>query len=139
MKDNAELLDNERIRDYGLSLFFFSHVLLEIMKLDEIGALILENPRNYVTTEKTILTETLKKLWELITPDINVDLEEYTEENDNYFDYKNVFKNSIFVKNMARKIIADYVRLTRRNLTDSFSSIYAIKKSESLPKNILET
>lgn len=124
VKDNAELLDNERIRDYGLAIFFFSYVLSEIMREDKIGALILDNPRLYVTEQNTIVSRTLKRLWELITPDINIDLEEYGEDNDGFFDYKNVFKNSQFVRTMSRRIKSDYIRLTRRNSSDSFSNIF---------------
>jgi len=60
-----------------------------------------------------------------MTPDINYDLEEYKTENDNFFDYKNVFKNSQFIQTMTGRIKSDYIRLTRRNNgADSFSSIY---------------
>ena len=123
--ENSELLDNEKIRNYGLSLFFFSHILSEIMKKDELGKEILENPKDFVTANKSILNKALKKIWELMTPDINYDLEEYTTENDNFFDYKNVFKNSQFIQTMTGRIKSDYIRLTRRNNgADSFSSIY---------------
>ena len=122
--DNAVLLDHEKIRSYGLALFFFSHILAEIMRQDEVGQTILENPRAYITTKKNVLIATLTKIWELITPDINYDIEEYTTANENYFDYKNVFKNSQFVQSMTGKIKSDYIRLTRRKIEDSFSSIY---------------
>ena len=122
--NNAGLLDNERIRDYGLSLFFFSYVLSVIMREDELGRQILDEPRTFVTEHKEVLLGTLKKIWELITPDINADIEEYTDEYEGFFDYKNVFKNSQFIQTMSRKIKSDYIRLTRRNASDSFSAIY---------------
>ena len=122
--ENSELLDIEKIRNYGLSLFFFSHILSEIMKKDELGKEILENPKDFVTTNKSVLIKALKKIWELITPDINLDLEEYTTEHEDFFDYKNVFKNNQFIQTMTGKIKSDYIRLTRRNAADSFSSIY---------------
>lgn len=120
----SELLNNDKIRNYGLSLFFFSHILSVIMKEDELGKEILENPKDFVTTNKSVLIKTLKKIWELMTPDINYELEEYTTEHENFFDYKNVFKNSQFIKTMTSRIKTDYIRLTRRNIADSFSSIY---------------
>jgi len=122
--DNSELLDNEKIRNYGLSLFFFSYVLSEIMRHDELGEQILVNPKEFVTTNKSKLAGALKKIWELITPDINCDIEEYTRENSDFFDYKNVFKNKQFVQTMSGKIKSAYIRLTRRNTDDSFTSIY---------------
>jgi len=113
---NSELLNNEKIRNYGLSLFFFSHILSEIMEEDELGKEILENPKDFVTKNKNLLIKALKKIWELMTPDINYDLEEYSTEHENFFDYKNVFKNSQFIQTMTGRIKSDYIRLTRRNV-----------------------
>lgn len=124
VESNSGLLDNEKIRSYGLSLFFFSHILATIMKEDELGKNILENPTEFVTSNKEVLTDTLIKIWKLITPDINFDIEEFTTKNDDFFDYKNVFKNKEFVQTMTNKIKSDYIRLTRRNSVDSFSEIY---------------
>ena len=124
VKDNVNLLEEEHIKDYGLALFFFTHVLSEIMENDPKGRQIKEHPKKHVTTEKGILLNTLKKQWELITPDINMDIEEYTEEHNNYFDYKNLYKNSQFVKEQSRKVKAGYIRITRRNQADSFENIY---------------
>ncbi len=122
--NNSALLDNDKIRNYGLSLFFFSYALSEIMQQDELGKHILDNPKDFITTNKNELAGTLKKIWELITPDINYDIEDYTRENSDFFDYKNVFKNKHFVQTMSGKIKSVYIRLTRRNADDSFSSIY---------------
>jgi hypothetical protein len=58
-----------------------------------------------------------------MTPDINADIEEYAENSEGFFDYKNVFKNSKFVKDMSRRICSDYIRVTRRNPEDSFPNI----------------
>ncbi|GIZ09859.1 AIPR family protein [Flavobacterium sp. UMI-01] len=121
---NSNLLENEKIRNYGLSIFFFSSVIATILEEDNIGKLILENPKEFVTTNKEILENSLKKMWNLITPDINFDIVEYTSDNNNFFDYKNVFKNGEWVRSMTNKIKTDYVRLTRRNENDTFENIY---------------
>jgi hypothetical protein len=122
--ENSKLLDNENIRNYGLSLFFFSHILSEIMKQDKLGEDILKNPKDFVTTNKNVLIEALKKIWELVTPDINYEIKEYSDEHENFFDYKNVFKNSKFIETMTGRIKSDYIRLTRRDNAYCFSSIY---------------
>lgn len=122
---NAELLDNKEIRGYGLALFFFSYVLSEIMRKDKIGKEILENPKEFVTTNKEALIKTLGKIWKLIIPDINYDIKEFTKENENFFDYKNVFKNSESIEDLSNRIIRDYTRLPIRNPDDSFSAIYS--------------
>ncbi|MDO8445448.1 MAG: hypothetical protein Q7T53_04990 [Deltaproteobacteria bacterium] len=125
VNENTRLLENEKIRDYGLAIFFFAYALSEMMREDPLGLRILENPKEFIVGDKKdILKKTLTKLWELMTPDINIDLQEYAEEHDNFFDYKNVFKNSSFVATMSRKIKADYTRLTRRSNDDSFAKMY---------------
>jgi len=121
---NSGLLSNDKIRDYGLALFFFSHILAEILREDVLGKEILSNPRDIIVSNRAIFVNALTKIWELITPDINFDLEEYATANGNYLDYKNVFKNSQFVHSMTGKIKSDYIRLTRRNAADSFSAVY---------------
>lgn len=125
VEQRSNLLDNEQIRTYGLSIFFFAYALSDILRKDTLGEQILDNPRDYVTTHRSILLNTMTRLWELITPDINVDIEDYTTEHDGFFDYKNVFKNSVFIDHMNRRIKADYDRLIRRNASDSFTSIYS--------------
>lgn len=124
VKDNAHLLEIEKIRNYGLSLFFFAHIISSIMEEDEKGKIILEDPNQYVTIEKETLLRSLLKIWELITPDINFEIQEFINDDDGFFDYKNVFKNNNFIQQMTGKIKSDYIRLTRRSLDNSFSSIY---------------
>lgn len=124
IEQNSSLLKNEKIREYGLALFFFTHVVAEILREDKLGQAIMEKPKPYVTTQKAKLSKAIKSLWELITPDINWEIDEYTQENDNFFDYKNLFKNSQFVKSMTGRIKKDYIKATRKDATSEFSKIY---------------
>lgn len=121
---NSALLDKPQIRTYGLSLFFFAYTLSAIMRKDQLGKSILDDPRQYVVSQIQPLSNTLDRLWSLITPDLNADIDDYLKAADGFFDYKNLYKNSEFVDNMSRRAVADYERLVRRNASDSFASIY---------------
>jgi hypothetical protein len=121
---NSHLLDKPQIRTYGLSLFFFAYTLSAIMQRDDVGNSILDNPREYVTSQAQTLSNTLERLWSLITPDLNADIDDYISQAGGFFDYKNLFKNSAFVDTMSRRAVADYERLVRRNASDSFGNIY---------------
>jgi len=121
---NSNLLDKPQIRAYGLSLFFFAYTLSAIMRRDDLGNSILDNPREYVTSQIQTLSNTLDRLWSLITPDLNADIDDYVSQAGGFFDYKNLFKNSAFVDTMSRRAVADYERLVRRNASDSFGTIY---------------
>ena len=112
----------------GLVRFYFAHALAEVIKNDELGQTIIETPREYVTTHKRTLLNSLTRLWQLLIPDINVDISEYTAEHEGFFDYKNVFKNSAFVAHMDRRIKVDYERLVTRNPNDSFTNVYQMMK-----------
>ena len=121
---NSVLLKNEKIRDYGLALFFFTYVITDILAEDDLGKSILENPKLYVTKDKPKFVSAIKRLWELMSPDIDWEIDEYTQENGNFFDYKNLFKNSQFVKSMAGKIRKDYTKATRKDLSNEFAKIF---------------
>ena len=135
VKENSNLLKEEEIRNYGLSLFFFSYVLSEIMRQDEIGKAILENPHEYVTTNKEILIRTLEKTWKLMTSDINGEIGDYIKDHGGFFDYKNLFKNSKFVDGISRKIITDYIKSLNRHPEDAFSAIYKENREYSEKTN----
>lgn len=131
IENNTEFIDYEQIRSYGLSLFFFTYMVGEILSEDELGKDIIENPTEYVTINLNLLKRSIKQLWSIITPDINADFEEYVEEHEGFLDYKNIFKNSKFIVDISRKIKADYTRIIRRNQNDKFSKIYETFQRES--------
>ena len=124
VKQNASLLANEQVQDYSLSLFFFAYSISEILRKDEMGKIILDTPKTYITINKELLKESLTSLWSLMTPGIDFEIDEYTKQNDNFFDYKNLFRNSAFVESMSGLIIKDYIKSIRRNTGDAFSEIY---------------
>ena len=124
MSKNSTLLQNEKIREYGLALFFFTHVIADILREDELGKNIIENPKTYVTTHKEKLGNALTNLWRIMSPEINWEIDEFTQENDNFFDYKNLFKNSQFVKSMTGRIKKDYTKATFKDATNAFTKIY---------------
>lgn len=121
---NSDLLQNVKIRKYGLALFFFSHVIADILREDELGKDIIDNPKIYITNNKDKLEQALQNLWKLMSPDINWEITEFTQENDNFFDYKNLFKNSQFVKSMTGRIKKDYTKATYKDETNEFKKIY---------------
>ncbi len=122
---NINVLKNEQIRDYGLAKFFFTFLVGEILWSDSKGREIIEEPKHYVTVKLTEIVLSLQKLWALLAPDINAYIDEYAEQNGNFFDYKNVFKSADFVRSMSRKIILDHEKILVRHPEDAFSQIFS--------------
>jgi hypothetical protein len=127
IENNITGLKNEQIQDYGLAKFFFTYLIGDILRGDKIGNKILEDPAAYISTKPRLrkIKKAIEKLWKLITPDINAFIGEFTEDHDNFFDYKNVFKNAEFVKNMSRKIKADHEKILIRHPEDAFGKIFS--------------
>jgi hypothetical protein len=120
----SNLLENEKLREYGLALFFFSYVIADILRKDELGIKIFENPKDYVTNNKDILVRSIQKLWEILSLDINWAITDYTKEHENFFDYKNLFKNSKFVESMTDKITREYSKTVYKDPNYTFKKIY---------------
>lgn len=121
---NMSKIKNEQIRDYSLAKYCFIYIIAEILSADEKGRIIIEEPTLYIFKHGEALQSALTKLWELLTPDINAYIDEYTEANGNFFDYKNVFKNAEFTKTMCRKINSDHEKIVVRHPEDKFSNLF---------------
>jgi len=74
------------------------------------------------------LSVAIKRLWELISPDINWEFDEYARENENFFDYKKLFKNSKSVKSMTGRIKKEYTKDIVKDPASEFSNIYETSK-----------
>ncbi|MFN8386889.1 MAG: hypothetical protein U0X92_10775 [Anaerolineales bacterium] len=103
-----------------MALFFFTYVIAEILS-DNLGKHILEDPKPYVTLQKEKFCNAIRKLWELMTPDITK-IDEYTQENGNSLITKTCSALQ-FVKSTG-KIKKDYTKATRKDLTNEFEKIF---------------
>lgn len=124
ISNNVDDLTNDKIKNYGLAMFFFTYVVNDILSSDSLGSRIINDPTVYVTTKLDQFKTALLKLWKLLIPEINAYIDEYTTANNNFFDYKNVFKSSEFVQTAARKIKADHQRILIRHPEDAFEAIF---------------
>lgn len=59
-----------------------------------------------------------------MVPDIDAYFEEYAVGHNNFFDYKNVFKSSDFVKSATNRLLADNRKGLVRHPEDAFENIY---------------
>lgn len=124
INENIDKIDNIPVRNYGLAKFAFLRIIKSILADDELGQSILENPNTYVTANLPDLKRSIKKLFELVSLDINGFITEYNETVD-LFDYKNLFKNKEFVDRMNINILTSHKKSVVRHPEDSFKAIYA--------------
>ena len=124
INENTDKLSNLQIRGYGLSKFAILRFFRDILEADDLGKGIIEYPDDYIHGNNLeILKKSIEKLFELISLDINAFIKEYIEENE-FFDYKNLFKNSHFVDKMSIEIIRVHEKDMIRHPEDSFKKIF---------------
>jgi hypothetical protein len=122
--DNIASLRNPQVRSWGLSHFFFLHVIGEVLNEDTLGRQLMQDPTACVKDGGTRLTPAISKLWLLLVPEIDAYFDEYTISHNNFFDYKNVFKSSEFVQSAKARLLRDNRRSLVRHPEDAFSRIY---------------
>lgn len=122
--DNIERIDDLPVRGYGLARFSILRNIMSILKEDELGKEILEDPTDYIKGDQLeIFRNSLSKLFELVSLDINGFISEFKASNE-LFDYKNLFKNKEFCDKMNIQILTDYKKSIIRHPEDSFKSIF---------------
>ncbi len=124
IKSESSSLKPDKIGVYGLARFFFCYLISEIMREDELGKEIITNPENYLPIKREILYNSIKKLWLLLITDVVNFIQEWSESHENFFDYKNLFKNGDFVKEFERTLQTEHKRALIRHPEDSFKNIF---------------
>lgn len=131
INENSNELKNQLIRDYGLAKFTILGFFRDIFENDDLGKKVLENPDEYVKGDKIeILKQTINDIFKLMALDINSYIDYYIQ-NEEYFDYKNLFKNKDFIYNMNTEIIKDYNKYLIKSPESSLGNLY----SKHLNKN----
>jgi len=123
IRENISSLKNPQIQGYGLAQFFFLHLMAEVLKDDPLGKKFMIDPTESVK-DPPRLEEAIAKLWQLLVPDIDAYIQEYTADHDSFFDYKNLFKRSEFVNSATLRLLADNRKILVRHSEDSFEKLY---------------
>jgi len=124
INSNKELIENEKLRGYGLAKFTFTYLMGVVLRTDELGISLINNPEKLIPSQLEKIKASIEELWKIIVNDINASIADYTDEGDGFFDYKNVFKNRDFVKGFARRMETSHRKSLVRHPEDSFSKIF---------------
>jgi len=123
--DNADRIKFKPINNYGLAKFFILHAVSEILREDTKGQEILNNPKDYVKDEDLkILKKAVEKLVQYLILDIDNFIEDWLREHDNFFDYKNFFKNKENVRTILQYVKTNHKKTLIRHPEDSFNNIF---------------
>ncbi len=125
ISQNADRLQFKPICNYGLARFLILAAVGEILKEDAEGQEVLTNPKDYVSgAQLEALKKAVEKVVQFLMLDIDAFIEDWLRTNNNFFDYKNFFKNSESVRNLLQYIKTSHKKTLVRHPEDSFSKIY---------------
>ena len=123
--DNVNRLRFERIRNYGLAKFFMLHVIGQLLQEDPKGREILQKPHQFVKgTNLEKFKKAIEKLFQLLILDIDNFVDDWLKEHNNFFDYKNFFKNRDLVEEMFQKVTTAYKKQLVHHPEDAFNEIF---------------
>jgi len=104
---NCAAIVNAGARDYKTTRFFFMYLFREIFDKDPTGSTLMSDPDAFYKTYKDKCDDAFDKLSQLLILGFNNYITTQQEDNQ-FFDYKNILRNANMTKNMARDIISDY-------------------------------
>ena len=116
---NSHLIDDEGIRTYKLTRFFFVYVFRQLFENDPIGKTLIADPASFLKTYPNKYFGAFETLFKLLVLDFNNYVSDQKQAG--YFDYKNVLRNSPKVSAMANEILTAYKKLLVHHPEDAFS------------------
>jgi hypothetical protein len=125
-KDALENCKDGRVRSYGLTSFIALYLVGELLRRDDNGSAVLDDPAPYLRTTKPDivrdelegkLLQELKTLASYVVTEINYYIEDHGGEA---FDYKSVFKSEKGVKLIRSEVLKAYEKDLYRDKVDRF-------------------
>lgn len=130
--ESKHLIEDDGIRSYKLTKFFFIYVFRLILEADAVGKELLANPKTFIEAYKSNYFEAFGKLFKLLVLDFNFVIDREKQKGNGYFDYKNSLRNATAVNELASEISLSYKRQLVRHPEDSFYKLVGeIKGSAS--------
>lgn len=120
--NNCANIKNAGARDYKTTRFFFIYLFREIFDEDKIASKLLLDADSFYQTYKDKYEGAFDKLSQMLVLDFNNYVADQ-EENNQYFDYKNILRNAQMTEKMARQIITDYKRGLIHHPEERFSKL----------------
>jgi hypothetical protein len=122
INENCSEIKNEGVSDYKTTRFFLIYLFREILDEDELGKGLLGNADSFYKTYKDVYGDAFDKLSKMLILDFN-NYVESQEENEQYFEYKNILRNAQRTKEMAKQILTDYKKGLIHHPEESFDKM----------------
>ena len=123
IEDNISNIDNTTIRSYKLTRFFFLNLIKKVMKEDRLGNTFFYSPKNFYNNYKDRIKNSFTKLIKILMIEFNAVIEDASDDNTGYVDYKNLLRNSEEVIHLLREIFRIYKRSLVRHPEEAVGAL----------------
>jgi len=119
---NCSKIKNAGVSDYKTTRFFLMYLFRQILDDDPLGKELLGNADGFYRTYKDVYEDTFDKLSRMLILDFN-NYVDNQEENNQYFEYKNILRNAQKTGEMAKQILTDYKKGLIHHPEEGFSKM----------------
>jgi hypothetical protein len=128
-------VDDGAIRTYQLTRFILMGIIADILDGDVIGSKLLSEPEQYLPVRRKQVEAALHTFAQLLIPDLNFYITERQQAED-YFDYKNAFKNRDEYVKMLADVKKSYQKAIIKHPDEKFEAIFLDFQNKPDPKHI---
>jgi hypothetical protein len=111
---------NQLFARYVLTRYFFLYIVRQILEKDQLATTILTKPGKFVETAD--LRVSFQGCIGSIVKDVIIDVNAEVDDLGDTFDYRDKLRDSEWVKEMSKKLVADHLKQVARNRIQSFST-----------------
>ncbi len=112
-------INNRLFAQYKLARYFLVYMIRNILEKDGLSESILKTPYKFVrdTKDRARFSQCLNTIVDDLVIDLNAEVDEYGDT----FDYRDKLRDSVWVKEINRKIVTDHLKQVARKRIKSFS------------------
>jgi AIPR protein len=124
VEDRLSTITHERVRKYTLTRFVALYLVGEILREEDAGSKLLNDPSPYLSTLKNKTTKEKKVLQsieeqvEFVLTEVNFFIDDHGGDT---FDYKSEFKSPTSVKRLRSEVMKAYIKDKRMGRINAFS------------------
>jgi hypothetical protein len=120
IENNSDRINNKLFGKYALTQYILLYIVRTILENDDVGKTSIQKPQEFVRDDKK--RAKFCKCIDAIIKDVIVDVNGEVDELGDNFDYRGKLRESPWVKELSKKVIADYLKLVNRNRIESFKT-----------------
>jgi hypothetical protein len=112
IQEASPQLSNPLFGKYALTKFALIFILRQILESDAVGKEMILTPREYIRdqSKRNRMQECIKTIVNDIIIDVNGEVESMGDD----FDYRGKLRDSEWVRNTARSVVGNYLKLVQR-------------------------